>query len=215
MVCHFSCAQNMPGPASQVVPSGVCFATDYVLGLFPLCRGLSSEKKDECWLWILSRHVLNGTLHPEMQKYFMKYFNTSALTVLAAHKDGEMEESEALPQVPCSEFQFLLTPFRSQKGKWRRQLVGTQTTCWFWQQPRAARHSAWCIFNHLTCVTQCQLCSPAPPVTALVPGAFKVMRFCFIFVTTHADRSTRNISDFSDHFWGFLFSCLCLKNRTV
>lgn len=43
-----------------------------------------------------------------------------------------------------------------------------------------------------------------------IPGAFKVMGFCFIFVTTHADRSTRNVSGLSDQFWGFLFSSLLL-----
>lgn len=127
--------------ASQVVHSRVCFAINCVLGLFPLCRGLSPEKKDEHWLWILSRDVFSMAL------YIKKCKNTpcaSALTVLPAHKDGEMEESEALPQVPCSEFQFLFTPPRNQKGKWRRQLVGTQTMSWFWQVPRAARHSLMC-----------------------------------------------------------------------
>lgn len=35
----------MPGPASQVVHNRVSFAINYVLGLFPLCRGLPAEKK--------------------------------------------------------------------------------------------------------------------------------------------------------------------------
>lgn len=37
----------MPRPASQVVYSRVCFAIEDVLGLFPLCRGLTSEKKKD------------------------------------------------------------------------------------------------------------------------------------------------------------------------
>lgn len=60
-----------------------------------------------------------------MAFYIQKCTNTScasALTVLLAPKDGEMKESEALPQVPCSEFQFLFIPPEVKKANGENSL---------------------------------------------------------------------------------------------
>lgn len=162
------------------------------------------EKKDEhceyCQKMYSQWHFKSRNAQILHVLQFLEYY-------LTAHKEGEMEE----PKSHCIKSPALNSSFCSPLQKSKRQmdktacrhtnsiLVLTTATCC---------HSAWCIFNHLTCVTQCRFCSPAPLVTALVPGAFKVMGFGGFFVTTHGNRSTRNVSDFSDHFWGFLFSSL-------
>lgn len=112
----------MPGPASWAVHCGICSAIKDVLGPFPLCRGLSSEKgmstdyehyQEICSQW----HSTSRNAQILHVLWFLQYYLEIAIFYLAAYKDGQSEAS----QRPCPESPVLNSRFCSPLQVSKRQ----------------------------------------------------------------------------------------------